>query len=324
MRFQTLLRIAFLIFLLGFISGLGGVCYGGLYMYWGDTLRGAGLLLIGVGLMVIVTLAYCQFILMHKFESNIHRQYEAVLDAADTARQQKEFLRTIADNASLSEWAKKVVYREKDHEFVRDSILGAIIRQDWEGAEHLIQSLDVELGYSQEAAQLRDDVQRARQATLEEKVEAALKRFEQLCSGRKWDQARRETARLMKLFPGVDRIASLESEIELRRQEYKRHLLKEYDASVRRNEVERATQLLVELDRYLTPNEAAALRESARGVLKAKLLQMGVQFSLAVSDKQFASAIDVGQRIMREFPNSRYAHEIAEMLPALQRRIAHG
>lgn len=324
MRFQTLLRIAFLIFLLGFISGLGGVCYGGLYMYWGDLLRGAGLLLIGVGLMVIVTLAYCQFILMHKFESNIHRQYEAVLDAAETARQQKEFLRTIADNASLSEWAKKIVYREKDHEFLRDSILGAIIRQDWEAAEHLIQSLDVELGYAQEAGQLREEVQRARRATLEEKVEAALKRFEQLCAARKWDQARRETARLMKLFPGVDRISGLESEIELRRQEFKRHLLKEYDASVRRNEVERATQLLVELDRYLTPNEGAALRESARGVLKAKLLQMGVQFSLAVSDKQFASAIDVGQRIMREFPNSRYAHEISEMLPALQRRLAHG
>ena len=51
-------------------------------------------------------------------------------------------------------------------------------------------------------------------------------------------------------------------------------------------------------------------------------MQMGVQFNLAVSDKKVASAVDIGQRIIREFPNSRYAHEISEVLPHLKKRLA--
>ena len=125
------------------------------------------------------------------------------------------------------------------------------------------------------------------------------------------------------------RIVGLPRELDLRRQQYKRTLLKEYDEAVRTQNVDVAHRLLFRLDHYLAPNEAAALKESARGVFKAKLLQMGVEFSLAVTDKHFRRAIDVGERLIREFPNSRYAQEIHSTMPVLRQRAvqeahAHG
>lgn len=323
MRFQRLRKVSALILAVGLLGAMGALAGGGYFLRQQELGNGFALLVSGVALLVISVLAYCQLLVMQKFESNTYRLYDALLDSTELTRQQTEFMRTMADNTSLSDWAKKVVFREKDHEYLRDSIHGAIIRQDWEAAMHLIQSLDTELGYAEEARQLVAEVERSRKATMEQRIEAAVKRFDELCAARKWEQARRDIVRLLKLFPDNDRIAGLQPEVELRRQQYKRQLLKEYDQAARRNDVERATQMLVELDQYLAPNEGAALKDSARGVFRAKLMQMGVQFSLAVSDKQFNSAIEIGERIMRDYPNSRYAHEIADMLPLLKRRLVH-
>jgi hypothetical protein len=285
----------------------------------------AGVFTIGSGLVLLTAgvFSYGQLTLMHKFEGNTYRLYDSMLDSNDILRRQTELIHTVAENASMSEWVKKIVHREKDHEFLRDTIQASMARQDWAAAEHLIEALGTELGYAEEARQLRDEIARAREATLEEKVERALRRFDHICAARKWSQAARETARLQKLFPDNERIGALPAEIDLRRQQYKRQLLKEYDQAARNNDVEQAHKLLVELDFYLAPAEGAALKDSARGVFKAKLMQMGVQFSLAVADKQYTSAIEIGDRIAREFPNSRYAHEITEMLPHLKRRLSH-
>lgn len=323
MRFHTHRRVAAFALAVDLIAACAGLAYAVYAAYSGDVPTAALVGLASIAAAVLGVLAYCQFALIYKLESNTYRLYDAILDAHEVARRQTELLKTIADNAPLSDHAKRVIYREKDHEFLQDAIHATIVRQDWEAAEHLIQSLDEEFGYAQEAQELRGEVQRAREATIEEKVEAAVKRFDKLCASGKWEQARRETRRLMKLFPDNEHIGGLEGEIELRRQKYKRDLLKSYDEATRRNEVDQATRLLYELDEYLSPSEGTALKESARGVFRAKLQQMGVQFSLAVTDKQYESAIEIGERIAREFPNSRYAQEIREKMSTLRQRVAH-
>ena len=45
---------------------------------------------------------------------------------------------------------------------------------------------------------------------------------------------------------------------------------------------------------YLTPNEALALQEAAKDVFRTKLHNLGVQFALAVSDKQWSNALEIG------------------------------
>jgi len=321
-RFQTL-RVAAKFAVFVALLGAGAVFAYGVWVWAvSDQFWGAGCVAGGLAAMGLGMLLYSQFSLAHKAATSTFRTYDVMLDILDVLRRQSDHTRTIAENSSLSEWAKRVIYREKDYEYLRDTIQAASVRQDWAAAERLIKEVDEEFGLHEEAARLREELVQARKATTEERVAAALQRFEQLCDAQKWDQAQRESERLQELFPSEPRIAGLARELELRRQQYKRKLLKDYDEAVRTHNVDAAHRLLFALDHYLSPNEAAALKESARGVFRAKLQQLGVQFSLAVADKHFRKAVAIGERLVREFPNSRYAQEIISMMPALRQRAA--
>ncbi|MGA1980808.1 MAG: hypothetical protein ABSG99_09685, partial [Sedimentisphaerales bacterium] len=81
---------------------------------------------------------------------------------------------------------------------------------------------------------------------------------------------------------------------------------------------DRSLEILRDLDQYLTPNEGLALQEAARDVFRTKLHNLGVQFSLAVSGRQWAKALETGNEIIRDFPNSRMAEEIREKLDILK------
>jgi len=320
-RFRAVRRVATTALYLDIVAALIACGYGVYKAGTGDSPLGLAFVVGGATALLTGVLLYCHVLLTHKFVSNSYRLHDALLDTVELLRRQSEYNHTVAENSTLSDWAKRIVFREKDYEFLRDTIHGSIVRQDWEAADHLVHELDEEFGYREEADSFREEIVRARKATTEEKIIAALERFDHLCATQKWERARSESDRLQTLFPDDQRIANLPREVDLRRQQYKRHVLNTYGQAVRAHDVDRAHRLLFELDRYLAPNEAAALKDSARGVFKAKLLQMGVQFSLAVSDRKYRDAIEVGKQLVREFPNSRYAHEITTMMPALRQRI---
>ncbi|MCA9243933.1 MAG: hypothetical protein KDA32_08275, partial [Phycisphaerales bacterium] len=209
----------------------------------------------GVIAMGLALLQYSRFLLQVKRINHGLRQYESMLDLVDLTRRQVDYARSAAENSSLSDWAKRMVYREKDYEFLRDTIESAIVRQDWEAADHLIADLEQHLGYADAARSLREKVTQARNATGEEQVAAALQRVEAMCDGRKWKTAERAVERLLGLFPADKRIAALPARVAERRQQYKRQLLKNYDAAVNDQNVDHAHDLLLELDQYLTSNE---------------------------------------------------------------------
>ena len=74
------------------------------------------------------------------------------------------------------------------------------------------------------------------------------------------------------------------------------------------------------MDNYLTPTEAAALEESARDVFRARLHNMGVQFSLFVTEQAWHKALKLGKEIIREYPNSRMAEEVRQKIDTLKQR----
>jgi hypothetical protein len=290
---------------------------------WGngtDPGRALGFLAGGTAGLLGGVLLYGQWLLLLKLTNYTYRLYDALLESTELLRRQEEHGRMTAENSHLSEWAKRIVYREKDFEFLRDTIHGAIVRQDWEAAEHLIGDVDTEFGYHDAAAKFRAQLEQARKATKEERVAAVLSRFDELCDQQKWTEARRDCDRLQALFPEDARIGSLPNEIEVRRQEYKRKLLGEYEDAVQNQDVDRAHKLLYALDQYLLPKEAEAIKPSARNVFRARMEQIRTQFSIAVTDKQFSHAIEAGERLIREFPNSGYAQEITKLLPILRTR----
>lgn len=317
---QTLRTLARVMLALVLVAGGLTGAYGAAQVVVGAAPLGLGFLAGGTLLALVGVLLYCQVALLAKFVSYARRSYEALLAAAELQRRQEEHTRTIADNSGLSEWAKRVVYREKDFEFLRDSIQGAIVRQDWESAEHLIRDVDAQFGYHDEAERFRAQLAQAQRSTAEERLSAFLQRFEKLCADRKWDQARRDCERLRALFPEDERIARLPQEIDVRRQEVKTQLLKEYDQAVKIQDIEKAHRLLFALDQYIVPKEAEALKESAREVFRARLEQIKTRFSIAVSYKQWSNALAAGEQVLHEFPHSGYAQEISKLMPVLRER----
>ena len=49
---------------------------------------------------------------------------------------------------------------------------------------------------------------------------------------------------------------------------------------------------------------------------------LGVQFKLAVHDREWLRSVAVGEQIIREFPNTRMADEVRSMLDLLRERAA--
>ena len=105
-----------------------------------------------------------------------------------------------------------------------------------------------------------------------------------------------------------------------RKDRQKRELLADWDLAVREKNTDRGLEILKELDLYLTPNEALALRESASTVFKTKLHNMGVEFSVAVAEQNWKKALETGRNIVQNFPNSRMAAEIRSKLDILSER----
>jgi tetratricopeptide (TPR) repeat protein len=269
-------------------------------------------------------LAYGLVRLMVTGHAALHRTAGRVGRIESISQEQHERLRELADLASLSEQAKSFVYREKEIEAIREIIRADVIRQDYETAKQLIDQLESRLGYVEEADRLREEVEASRSASLSEKIDKAVSMVQDSIVNRDWDKAFREAQRIRKIFPDNPKVASLGQRIETARATHKRELLQRYGEAVRKNDIDGGIELLKELDRYLTPQEAAALEESARGVFKAKLHNLGVQFAIFVTEQQWDKAIETGEEIIDEFPNTRMAHEVREKMDQLRARASAG
>jgi hypothetical protein len=262
--------------------------------------------------------------LILKVEATHFRMYDVLRDIQNSQNAGEKHLQIIAENSRLSEVARSITYRDNERNALRLAINEEIIRGDYEAAYALVEQLEARHGYRNEAARIRQEVDLSSDREKNEKVHEAVQRCEELMSRLEWDRARRDMDRLLVEFPASPDIRELPKLFARRRGEHKRRLLKEWDLSVQRNEVDRGIALLKQLDQYLTPNEAAALEESARGVFRAKLHNLGVQFSLAVTEHNWRDALEAGKQIIEEFPNTRMAREVTERMDVLNRRAADG
>jgi len=227
-------------------------------------------------------------------------------------------LKDLADVAPLSDNAKSLIYRDRELEALREAIHGDLIRQDYATARKLAEVIETRFSLPQEAAKLREEIKRSQEAGLEEKIDLAIQRIDELCQRQEWARALRESQRIMRLFPENPKVAALPERIRAARAQHKRDLLQAYGEAVRKNDVDAGVDLLKQLDAYLTPQEAAALEESARGVFKARLHNLGVQFAICVADQRWRDAIQAGKVLCQEFPNSRFAQEVREKLGQLE------
>lgn len=277
----------------------------------------AGAMLLAAGLIFL----WCIVSVVLKTEANTFRMYDALRDVLTVLDEQRTHLKMLAENSQLTDAGRDITHRSKERTALRLAINEEIIRGDWEAAYSLVERLESRHGYKNEAVRLREEVDQSRERARLDRVHEAVEQVRARMAKQDWDRARREMDRLRAEHPENPEVSELPDLFTRLRGEHKRRLLKAWDEAVQRNEVDRGIDILKELDQYLTPSEAAAHEEAARGVFRTKLHNLGVQFSLAVTDHDWAEALTAGQEIIREFPNSRMAQEVKQRIHVLEARV---
>ena len=234
----------------------------------------------------------------------------------------KLMLSAVHERQLVSEAAKRIYGRQHDRDLLRRAIQEDIVAGDLGSAMLLATELANSFGNKHESEEFREKIVSARAAQYQERVNNAVDNFERLLAGQHWDSATAEAAKLQRLFPESPRTAGLDERVVQARKQHKQELERKFLEAAQRDDVELATSLLQELDNYLTEGEAAPLLEVARGVFRKKKENLGVQFKMSVQDRDWIMAAQVGEHIIREFPNTRMAGEIRGMIDPLRERAA--
>ncbi len=240
--------------------------------------------------------------------------------AAEGGGDQTALLREIARRLNMSELQRRVVDRQRDREALRQAILEDIRKEDYEAALALVDEMADTFGYVEEAEKYRQQIIDARARHREQMISHAVEHVHGLCHRRDWTKAKREVDRLGRLFPDDSRVQGLPRDVQQARAEHKRELERQFLHAAEVHDTDKAMQLLKELDTYLTPAEAEAYHETARGVIGQARENTAVRFRMAVSDRDWIEAMNVGEQIIREFPNSKMADEVRDMMDVLRER----
>jgi len=260
--------------------------------------------------------------LLLKVEANTFRSHDVLLDVRETLSAQQARLDEIAENVQLSDAAKSIARREKERDALREAISEEILRGNWDAAYYLVDELERRFGYRAEAERLRKEVDHWRTQAIEDRQEQAIRQVEEAIDKCDWQRARVIAERLRTVFADDERVKALPERIQKAFEQKKQQLLGEWREAVDRHDIDRSLELLKELDRYLTSEEARELREPARAVFRERLQQLGAQFTMAYKEKDWARAIEIGEQIMTEFPNSKMSSEVRELMDDLRARAA--
>lgn len=268
--------------------------------------------------IAVMLLTFVPLIL--KLESTVNRQFGEIRDLTDELTRHTKLLELIVENTRISDTAKSLAHRGQELDALRGAIRDDVRNQKWELALNLIEEMERRFGYKEEADRLREEVDESRNSAIEAKLREAITLIEGHFEIHEWDLAQAEIDRLLAALPDHTRVLSLQDRMGGLKEQHKRELMLAWQEAVRRCDTDHAIDVLKELDQYLSSAEAEALQSSARDVFKEKLLQRGVQFRFAVTEKRWTDALNIGLDLIREFPNARMAGEVRDVLDTLRDR----
>lgn len=294
------------------LMGLGIIGYGqsaGIWMF----AAGGVILLASLWLMTISPLIL-------KMESNLARQLDEVRELHAIVGRHSAMLEAIAENTRISDSAKSLARRDQELDALREAIRDDIRKEKWEAGLTLIDEMERRFGYKEEADRVREELDDARNDRIQSRLSEAVEMIESHFISHEWERAQREIDRLVNALPDDSRVLSLQDRIKTLKDQHKQELKAAWDDAVRRHDTDHAIDILKELDVYLSPAEAQSLQTSARNVFKEKLLQVGIQFRFAVTERRWQDALTTGLELIRDFPNARMANEVREAMDTLRER----
>lgn len=233
----------------------------------------------------------------------------------------RDGLMQINHSTRVSETAKAIAFRDADKRSLREAVFEKLQQQDFTAAYQLIDEIAERDEYEELAEQLRSEADRYQHASDRERLNQSIAYVGMLLENYQWATASTRIEELIKTQPDCQEAKALRQELLDKKQHRKKALLAEWDEAVKRQETDRSLELLKELDLYLSPNEALALQEAASDVFRTKLHNLGIEFSTAVSEKRWDQALQIGQQIVNDFPNSKMAEEIRDKLDVLRQNV---
>jgi len=240
---------------------------------------------------------------------------------AEVLGKNRAVLAQISQNTRLSETAKAIASRDADRRTLREAVLDKLHQQDFDATYEIIDEISHSTIYTELAELLRVEADKYRDATDQERINQVIAHIEKLFESYQWPKASALIERLIKAYPDSEKAKAMRQKLFDKKEERKKELLSAWDDAVKRELTDQSLEILRELDLYLTPNEGLALQEAARDIFRNKLHSLGVQFSLAVTGKQWDKAVETGGQIIRDFPNSKMAQEIREKWDVLKQKV---
>ncbi len=292
----------------------------------GDSLQPGrlGQCLLSVGTMLFwisgIYAVFAALYLFYEIVLSLKENSERIDNTIETLSRQNNLLMRISQSSHLSDTAKEIVFRDSEQMELGEAVLTKLHQHDFDEAESMINAMSEYPKYKDLASRLKRMTEKYRNATEEGRVNQIMAHIEELFDQKLWMQASAQIENLLKTFPYSDKAQTMPNRLHERKDYQKRELLADWDLAVREKNTDRSLEILKELDLYLTPNEALALRESASTVFKTKLHNMGVEFSVAVAEQNWKKALQTGRNIVQNFPNSRMAVEIRSKLDILSER----
>ena len=231
-------------------------------------------------------------------------------------------LESINQRLLLSETAKKINYRSEDLEVLRKTLEDDIQRHEYGAAMVLVSELASTYGQLEDSEKYRARIDSARRKDQEEKIAVGIAKLESLLADRDFPAANAEAARLQRLYPDSEAVAALPRRVTAAKEQYKQEMIRALNLAAERDEIDEALEIMTVLDGLLSPAEAEPLREVARGVFGKKRDNLGVQFSVAVHDREWTQAVVAGEQIIKQFPNTRMADQVRQNIDQLRANAA--
>jgi hypothetical protein len=278
-------------------------------------------LLLMLGFLVALSALLAMLSRLFKILDALHDNSDKLEAVASALEKIHVGLTQINHSTRVSETVKAIAFRDADRQSLREAVFDKIQQQEFEAAQQIINEIAKRPEYSDLAEQLKVQVEQYHATTDKERIRQAIAHIEKLLDNCKWARASTQIEGLIKAYPDYEKAKLMRQILVDKKQERKRILLAAWDDAVRNQETDRSLEILKELDLYLTPNEGLALQEAARDIFRTKLHNLGVQFSLAVTEKQWNGALDIGRQIIKEFPNSKMSKEIRGKLDVLEQNV---
>ena len=230
-------------------------------------------------------------------------------------------LAQINHSTRVSETAKAIAFRDADMQSLREAVFDKLQQQDFSAAEEIINEIAQRPEYKDLSEQLKVQTSRYHDATDQERLSQVVSHINKLLDDCQWGRASAQIEGLIKANPDNEQAKAMRQILLDKKQERKRILLAAWDDAIQNQETDRSLAILKELDQYLTPNEGLALQEAARDVFRTKLHNLGVQFAISVTEKRWVDALEIGQNIIADFPNSKMSEEIRGKLDVLKQNV---